>query len=165
MASRSQQSSAKATRTPHVVAADLKAIGAPAAVARIDSDASVMSPLDAAGMAIKQQAVDLHHPVNPLVIGRLEARGQRLALEDGVDTSVAVGWQLGDHRLDLGHEFVGWQRRPANPFLRSLSHAFDQIGAGTSITSATVFIGNRPSAATAAAVAVFLTPRRVRTPP
>jgi hypothetical protein len=30
-----------------------------------------MSPLDATGMAIKQQAVDLHHPINPLVIGRL----------------------------------------------------------------------------------------------
>jgi hypothetical protein len=42
-----------------------------AAVALIDGDASVMSPLDAAGMAIKQQAVDLHHSVNPLVIGRL----------------------------------------------------------------------------------------------
>ena len=59
---------------PHpltVVAADLKAIGALAAIALIDGDASVMSPLDAAGMAIKQQAVDLHHPVNPLVIGRL----------------------------------------------------------------------------------------------
>src|SRR5262245_35067731 len=41
---------------PHpltVVAADLKAIGAPAEVARIDGDASVMSPLNAAGMAIK----------------------------------------------------------------------------------------------------------------
>ena len=59
---------------PHpltVVAADLKAIGAPAAIALIDGDASVMSPLDAAGIAIKQRAVDLHHPVNPLVIGRL----------------------------------------------------------------------------------------------
>jgi hypothetical protein len=44
---------------PHaltVVAVDLKAIGAPAAVAFIDGDASVMSPLDAAGIAIKQQA-------------------------------------------------------------------------------------------------------------
>jgi hypothetical protein len=30
-----------------------------------------MSQLDAAGMAIEQQAVDLHHPVNPFVIGRL----------------------------------------------------------------------------------------------
>jgi len=53
-----------------VVAADLKAVGAPAAVALIDGDASIMAPLDAAGMAIEQEAVDLHHPVNPLVIGR-----------------------------------------------------------------------------------------------
>ena len=74
--------------------------------------------------------MDLHHPVNPLVIGRLHASGQRLALEDSVDTSVAVGRQLGDDRLDLCHEFVVGQRRPANPFLRSLSHAINQIGAG-----------------------------------
>src|SRR5262245_11322201 len=67
---------------PHpltVVAADLEAIGAPAAVARIDGDASVMSPPDAASMAIKQHAVDLHHPDNPLVIGR--ASNQRPALD------------------------------------------------------------------------------------
>jgi hypothetical protein len=29
-----------------------------------------MAPLDPAGMAIEQEAVHLHHPVNPLVIGR-----------------------------------------------------------------------------------------------
>ena len=46
-----------------------------------------MSPLSAAGMAIEQETVHLHHPVNPLVIS-----GQRLALEDSVDTPVAVGW-------------------------------------------------------------------------
>src|SRR5260221_14398689 len=45
-----------------VVAADLKAIGAPAAVALIDGKASVMSPLNAPGMAIGQQGVDLLHP-------------------------------------------------------------------------------------------------------
>jgi hypothetical protein len=32
---------------------------------------AIMSPLAAAGMAIEQQVVDLHHPVNPFVIGRL----------------------------------------------------------------------------------------------
>jgi hypothetical protein len=52
-----------------------------------------------------------------------------LALEDGVDTPVAVGWQLSDDRLDLRLEFIVWQRRPADPFLRSLALAFDQIGA------------------------------------
>src|SRR5262249_33212950 len=116
MASRSQQSSAKAT--PHaftVVAANLKAGGAPAAVALIDGDAAVMAPLGAAGMAIEQEAVHLHHPVTPLVIGWLQASGQRLALEDGVDTPVAVGWQLDDDRLDLRHEFIVCQRRPADP--------------------------------------------------
>ena len=61
-------------RNPHplaVVTADLKAVGAPAVVALIDGDASIMAPLDAAGMTIEQEAVDLHHAVNPLVIGRL----------------------------------------------------------------------------------------------
>src|SRR5262249_22047828 len=46
---------------PHpftVVAADLKTVGAPAAVALVDGDASGMAPLDAAGMAIEQEAVD-----------------------------------------------------------------------------------------------------------
>ena len=46
-----------------------------------------MSPLNAAGMAIEQEAVHLHHPVNPLVIS-----GQHFALEDSVDTPVAIGW-------------------------------------------------------------------------
>jgi Domain of unknown function (DUF892) len=32
-----------------------------------------------------------------------------------VDTPVAVGWQLGDDRLDLRHEFIVWQRWPADP--------------------------------------------------
>jgi hypothetical protein len=36
-------------------------VGAPASVARIDGDASVMSPLAVAAMAIEQQAADLHH--------------------------------------------------------------------------------------------------------
>ena len=61
-------------------------------------------------MAIKQQAVDLHHPVNPLVIGRLQASGQRLALEDGVDTSVAVGVNGPRNLLTLGRViFLTWR--------------------------------------------------------
>jgi hypothetical protein len=50
----------------------------------IDGDASVMSPLNATGMAIEQEAVHLTRST-PLVIS-----GQRLALEDSVDTPVAV---------------------------------------------------------------------------
>ena len=79
---------------PHplaIVAADLEAIGAPTPIALIDRNAAVMPPLDSATMAIEQQAMDLHHPVDPLVLGRLQARCQRLALEDGANTPVAVG--------------------------------------------------------------------------
>ena len=59
---------------PHslaVVAADLETIGAPAPIAFIHRDAAVMTPLATAGVAIEQQAMDLHHPVDPLVIGWL----------------------------------------------------------------------------------------------
>jgi hypothetical protein len=59
---------------PHplaIVAADLEAIGAPTPIALIDRNAAVMPPLDTASMAIEQQAMDLHRPVDPLVIGRL----------------------------------------------------------------------------------------------
>jgi hypothetical protein len=34
-------------------------------------DAAVMPPLDTASMAIEQQAMGLHHPVDSLMIGRL----------------------------------------------------------------------------------------------
>jgi hypothetical protein len=40
------------------------------------------SPLGTAGVAIDQQAVDLHHPVDPLVIGRLANFGCRNVTED-----------------------------------------------------------------------------------
>jgi hypothetical protein len=53
-----------------------------AAIALIDGDASIMSPLNAAGMASEQELAHLHHPVKPLVISR-----QRLALDDSVDSS------------------------------------------------------------------------------
>src|SRR4029077_4645939 len=49
-----------------IVAADLEAIGAPAPIALIDCDAAVMPPLDTASMAIEQQAMGLHQPVEPL---------------------------------------------------------------------------------------------------
>ena len=47
----------------------------------------VMAPLDTASMAIEQQAVNLHNAIDPLVIGRLYARSQHPAVEDGEHTS------------------------------------------------------------------------------
>jgi hypothetical protein len=101
MAPRSQQSSAKATPHPlAIVAADLEAIGAPAPIAFIDRDTAIMPRLDTASMAIEQQAMDLHHPVDPLVMVGFKP-GQRPTFENGVDPPVAVGRQFSDHRLDL----------------------------------------------------------------
>jgi hypothetical protein len=44
-----------------------------------------------------------------------------------VDTPVAVGWQLGDDRLDLRHEFIVWQRWPADPSPGAKRTDFDRI--------------------------------------
>src|SRR5262249_31479250 len=63
--------------TPHplaVVAADLKAVGAPTP---ITFHAAVMAPLVPAKVAIEQQAVNLHDPVDSLVIGRVKTCSQR----------------------------------------------------------------------------------------
>ena len=96
MASRSQQSNAKATPRsddPHVlavVAADLEAIGAPTTVALVYCNPTFVPPLNTANVAIGE-AVDLHHAVDPFVIGRIAISGQSLALEDGVDPPMGAG--------------------------------------------------------------------------
>jgi hypothetical protein len=53
-----------------VVAADLKAVGAPTPITFIHCNAVVMAPLVPANVAIEQQAVNLHDPLDALVIGR-----------------------------------------------------------------------------------------------
>src|SRR5262245_32227337 len=58
----------------------------------------------------------------------------------------------------------GSGRRPIRFFGRSRMRSI-RLERETPITSATVVIGNCPSAATAAAAAVFLTPWHVRAPP
>jgi hypothetical protein len=52
---------------PSDVATDLS-IGSPATIALVDCNTAVMAPFDAASMAIEQQAVELHHAVDPLVV-------------------------------------------------------------------------------------------------
>ena len=165
MASRSQQSSAKATRTFSILAADLKAVGAPTPIAFIHCDPTIVPPLDTTGMAIEQQAMDLHHPVDPFVIGHLAPEGQRLALEDGVDTPVAVSRQLGDLSLISATSLTSGSVADRSTSSVVPVAVQSDLVAGGPITFATVFIGNRPSAATAAAVTVFLTPWHVRALP
>src|SRR5215831_6887632 len=58
---------------PHplaVVTADLKAVGAPTPITFIHRNAAVMAALVPANVAIEQQTVNLHDPVDSLVIGR-----------------------------------------------------------------------------------------------
>src|SRR5262249_17979953 len=58
--------------TPHplaIVTADLKAVGAPTPITFIHRNAAVMAPLVPANVAIEQQTVNLHDPVDSLVIG------------------------------------------------------------------------------------------------
>src|ERR1700722_14778245 len=107
---------------PHlitVVTANLEAVGAPTPIAFIHGDATVVPPLGTTGMAIEHETVGLHHSVDSLVVGRLAPGSQRPPLEDGMDPPVAVGRQLGDDRLDFGHELVVRWRWPADPLLRS----------------------------------------------
>jgi transposase InsO family protein len=64
----------------------------------------------------------------------------------------------------MAEAFVGSGGRPIRLLGRSRMRSM-RLERETPITSATVFIANRPSAATAAAAAVFLIPWRVRPPP
>ena len=86
--------------------ANLEAVGAPTPIALIHGDATVVPPLGTTGMAIEHESVGLLHSVDLFVVGRLAPGRQRPPLEDGMDPPVAVGRQLGDDRLDLGHELV-----------------------------------------------------------
>ena len=70
LGSRPQQPRAKATRARSLVAGDLGAVGAPAGSALRDGDMAVVAALGAAGVAGQQQAMGLHDPPAPFVIGR-----------------------------------------------------------------------------------------------
>src|SRR6266851_1244007 len=129
MASRSQQSRAKADPDfLAVVTADLEAVGAPAAVSLIHRDAAVVTSLGATAVPIEQQAMDVHDPIDSFVVRRLTPLSQGPPLEDGMDTPIAVGRQLGNHRLDRRHQIAVRDWRPANPPLRPLLHTLDQVG-------------------------------------
>lgn len=102
---------------PHllaVVAADFEAVGAPAGVASIDGDAPIVATLvRLAAMALEQQAMHLHHPVDPLGIGRRWPAIARLPPQERVDPAVAIGRQLGDQGLNTRDELFLGKRRSA----------------------------------------------------
>lgn len=97
-----------------VVAADLEAVGAPAGVAGINRDAPVVTTIIClAAMALEQQAMHLHHPVDPLGIGRRRSAIVCLPPQERMDPAVAIGRQFGDQSLDMRDEIFLGQRRSA----------------------------------------------------
>ena len=88
-----------------IVASDLQGVRAPAGVAPIDGNATIMAPLlPAAVVALKQQPVHLHDPVDPLGIGRCAPDPGSLAAQKGVDPAITVGGQIGDQRPDVADQ-------------------------------------------------------------
>ena len=69
--------------------------------------------LSAARMPLEQQAMRLHHPINPLVVGWSPALLMRSARQSGLHPPIAVGGHGGDHGLDLLDQGGLRQGRPA----------------------------------------------------
>ena len=72
-----------------------------------------------------------------------------------MNTPVAVCRQFADQRLDLCHKLPVRQWRPTDLPLRTSCRRSARFERETPITSATVFIGNPPLAATAVAAEVY----------
>lgn len=133
IASRSQQSSVKANaHLIAIVAADLKAVRAPAAVGPVDRDPAIMPPVLAIpGMAFEEKPVRLHDPVDPLHVHRRAALLAALTPEERMDAPVAVGRLTGDQHLDLGNKLCLGLWTPPSALtgpLRGCLHS--EIGAG-----------------------------------
>src|SRR5262249_34416946 len=101
MASRSLQSSANATRTRSPLSQPISKPSEHQRRLRSSTAGAVMAPLVPANVAIEQQAVNLHDPVDALVIGRFLDCSQRLPLENGWET---VSGQFGGY-LVVREEF------------------------------------------------------------
>src|SRR5829696_4387702 len=95
-----------------VLAADLQAVRAPARVANIDGDfALVTTFLATANMALEQEAVQLHHAVDPLHVWCRTPFPLSVAAKKGMNPPVAVGGQVGHECPDRGDKLPirrGW---------------------------------------------------------
>src|SRR5829696_4633616 len=111
MASRSQQSREGDAHALAVVAADLQAIRAPAGVARVHGNATLVPALPAAGVALEQEPMHLHDAVDTLHARRGPALPLGLAAQESMNPSIAVAGQIGDEGLDRGEKPSIRQRR------------------------------------------------------
>src|SRR3954466_9113778 len=94
MASRSQQSRAKATRTRSPLSQPIsRPVRAPAGVARVHSNAPLVPALLAAGVALEQEPVHLHDPVDPLHVGVRPALLLGLSTQESMNPPITAGGQ------------------------------------------------------------------------
>ena len=112
-----------------ILAPDLKPIRAPAPIRLRDGDPAVMTSLSPACMALEQERVLLHDPVDPFMVCRRAALGQRFPAPDGVHPAIAIGRQVSDDGLDLGDQRVSRGRRTPDPLARALLHLLAEAGA------------------------------------
>lgn len=98
-----------------VVASDLQRVRAPAGIASVNRDATVVPAfLALAAMALKEQPMRFHHAIDALGIGRCASRARRLAAQQGMHPPIPVGRQIGDERAYVGDQLVIGQRRPSS---------------------------------------------------
>ena len=80
-------------------------------------------------MALEQETVLLHDPVDPFMICRRAALGQGFPAQNGVHPAIAIGRQVRDDGFYLGDQRVSRGRRTPDPLARALLHLLAQAGA------------------------------------
>src|SRR4030042_5263523 len=73
-----------------VPADDLKSIGTPPCVASINHHFSIMRSSRSSSMSLKQETVDLHDPVNPLMVDSGLTQEKEISVQDRRYPSVSV---------------------------------------------------------------------------
>jgi hypothetical protein len=80
-------------------------------------------------MALEQELMLLHHPIDALVVRGLTPLGQGTPPQKGMDPAIPIGRQVSDDSLDLGHERVGREGRTPDPPGRAFLDLLDKVGA------------------------------------
>src|SRR4029077_20434573 len=106
-------------------------VRAPPRVRAIDGDAAVVPPLHAtAGVALEQQPVRLHDPIDAFDVDRRSALLPATPPDQRVYPAIAVGRLAGDGLFDLGQQLGFRLRRTPAPAARCSSTCLrDQVGA------------------------------------
>lgn len=88
-----------------IVAGDLQPVGAPAGVALVDRNPTIVAPLlPPFAVTLKEQPVHLHDAVDALWIGLCTPGLLGLSAQQGMHAAIAVGGQICDSQADRGDE-------------------------------------------------------------